>query len=72
MASRNMSFQLLFIFFLALFSRFYQLEAAGFNSNIVGCIEMERKALLKLKGDLIIPLVNSLLGLVKIAATGQA
>ncbi|XWS34588.1 hypothetical protein CRYUN_Cryun21dG0051100 [Craigia yunnanensis] len=35
-------------------ARFYHLEAAGFNSN-VGCIKMERKALLKLKDGLIDP-----------------
>ncbi|XP_022735637.1 receptor-like protein kinase 5 [Durio zibethinus] len=54
MASRNTSFQLLLLFFLALVSRFYHLEAAGFNPN-VGCIEMERRAPLKLKDGLIDP-----------------
>ncbi|EOY00888.1 Uncharacterized protein TCM_010807 [Theobroma cacao] len=49
MPSRNTSFQLLFVFFLPLVSRFYHLEATEFNSN-VGYMEMERKALLSIKG----------------------
>ncbi|XVF85237.1 hypothetical protein PTKIN_Ptkin17bG0101600 [Pterospermum kingtungense] len=55
MATRNMSFQLVFFFF-ALFARFYHLEAAvGFKSNVGSCIDTERRALLKLKEDLIDP-----------------
>ncbi|XVF85240.1 hypothetical protein PTKIN_Ptkin17bG0101900 [Pterospermum kingtungense] len=51
-----MSFQLLLVFFFALFCRFYQLEGAGFKSNVVRCIGTERKALPKCSNVVVLDL----------------